>query len=86
MGLAECPFLIQITIESFLNLLAETVQIFKIEIHAYCLMDNHYDLLIRTPLTNLSKAMRHLNSVYMIKCNKIVKKDGAVFRGRYKSI
>lgn len=72
--------------ELFLNLLAETVQIFKIEIHAYCLMDNHYHLLIRTPLANISKAMRHLNSVYTIKYNKLEKKDGALFRGRYKSM
>lgn len=71
--------------EIFLELLAEIVQIFKIEIHAYCLMDNHYHLLIQTPFANLSKAMRHLNSVYTIRYNKMDGKDGALFRGRFKS-
>ena len=72
--------------ELFLTLLAEMVRTFKIEIHAYCLMDNHYHLLIRTPLANISKAMRYLNSVYTIKYNKLEKKDGALFRGRFKSM
>ena len=71
--------------ELFLELLAETVQVFNIEIHAYCLMDNHFHLLIRTPLPNLSKAIQYLSSVYTIRYNKLEKKDGPLFRGRFKS-
>ncbi len=48
----------------FLELLKECVLLYRIEIHAYCLMDNHYHLLIRTPYANLGRAMRHLNGVY----------------------
>jgi putative transposase len=72
--------------QMFLHVLAEVVEKFKVEIHAYCLMDNHYHLMIKTPLANLDKAMRHLNSVYTIRYNKSVKSDGPIFRGRYKSI
>jgi putative transposase len=70
----------------FLDLLRETVYIYQIEIHAYCLMDNHYHLLVHTPHANLSRAMRHLNGVYTQRFNRLEKRDGALFRGRYKAI
>ena len=44
----------------FFELIAETYKKYEIEIHAYCLMDNHYHLLIRTPKANLSKAMHYI--------------------------
>jgi putative transposase len=72
--------------EIFLNLLKEISTLFQIEIHAYCLMDNHYHILARTPLANLGKAMRHLNGVYTQRYNRMVKRDGSLFRGRYKAI
>jgi putative transposase len=70
----------------FLELLAEIHQRFGVQIHAYCLMGNHYHLLLHTPKSNLSRAMRHLDGVYTQKFNKKVGRDGALFRGRYKSI
>lgn len=70
----------------FLQLLAEIKQRFHIEIHAYCLMPNHYHLLLRTPFPNLSNAMRHLNSIYTRKFNISSKRDGPLLRGRFKSI
>ena len=72
--------------EIFLDLLGESCERFKIEVHSYCLMDNHYHLLIKTPLANLDKAMRHLNSVYSMRFNSDMKRDGPIFRGRYKAI
>ena len=72
--------------EIFLQLLLEIHRRFQIEIHAYCLMGNHYHLLIRTPLANLSKAMRRLNSLYVRRLNKLLKRDGPLFRNRFKSI
>ena len=69
----------------FLDLLAEIVEAHKIEIHAYCLMTNHYHLLIHTPFGNLSDAMRQLGCVYTIKYNQSLNIDGSLFRGRYKS-
>lgn len=71
---------------TFLRTLDEACQQFKIEIHAYCLMDNHYHLLIKTPEANLSRSMRHINGVYTQRYNKKNQTDGALFRGRYKAI
>ena len=70
----------------YLELLREIVEMFKVEVHAYCLMDNHYNLLIKAPHANLSRAMRHLNGVYTQRFNRSVKTDGSLFRGRYKAI
>jgi REP element-mobilizing transposase RayT len=72
--------------QMFLELLAEISHKFYIEIHGYCLMTNHYHLLINTPLPNLGKAMRHLNGVYTKRFNQMENRDGPLFRGRYKSI
>ena len=71
---------------SFLDLFKEMSTKYKAKIHAYCLMDNHYHLLLSTPLSNLNKAMRHLNGIYTQRFNRSVKRDGPLFRGRYKSI
>jgi hypothetical protein len=49
-------------------------------------MPNHYHLLVQTPNANLSRAMRHLNGVYTQRFNRIHKKDGPLFRGRFKAI
>lgn len=72
--------------ELFLELLNQIHSKYQIEIHAYCLMSNHYHLLLRTPLANLSKAMKHLNGIYVQRYNKMYKTDGPLFRGRFKSI
>ena len=48
----------------FLEVLAEAKARFNWIIHAYCLMSNHYHILIETSDSNLSKGMRHLNGVY----------------------
>jgi REP element-mobilizing transposase RayT len=54
--------------------------------HAYCLMDNHYHLLIETPEPNLSMGMRHLAGVYTQTFNRRHHRVGHLFQGRYKSI
>ncbi len=70
----------------FLELLRETHEMFRAEVHAYCLMDNHYHLLVSTPEGNLNRIMRHLNGVYTQRYNRLEKTDGPLFRGRYKAI
>jgi len=72
--------------QQFLILLADIHHRYGIEVHAYCLMNNHYHLLLHTPQANLSRAMRHLDGVYTQKFNHDTKRDGALFRGRYKAI
>jgi REP element-mobilizing transposase RayT len=72
--------------ETFLEVLSEVCQDFNWVCHAYCLMGNHYHLLIETPDGNLSKGMRQLNGVYTQRFNRIHDKVGHVFQGRYKAI
>jgi REP element-mobilizing transposase RayT len=70
----------------FLDTLKEAHERFDAVIHAYCLMGNHYHLLIETPGANLGRIMRHINGVYTQRYNRIKKTDGPLFRGRYKAI
>jgi len=72
--------------EAFYQGLAEAHQRFGLEIHAYCLMGNHYHLLVRTPRGNLGRAMRHVNGLYTQRYNRLKRTDGPLFRGRYKAI
>lgn len=69
----------------FLNLLKECHLMFNVTISAYCLMDNHYHLLLSTPEANLPRAMRHLNGIYTQLFNRSQRRDGSLFRGRYKA-
>jgi len=71
---------------SFVDLLEELAEVFHVKVAAYCLMSNHYHLLVQTPDANLSRSMRHLNGVYTQRYNKRHRCDGQLFRGRYKSI
>ena len=70
----------------FTALLKETAEMWNVRIAAYCLMPNHYHMLIQTPDANISRSMRHLNGVYTQRYNSRHKCDGQLFRGRYKSI
>lgn len=54
--------------------------------HAYCLMSNHYHVVVETVEGNLSKGMRQLNGVYTQKFNRRHRRVGHVFQGRYKAI
>ncbi|MGH7791996.1 MAG: helix-turn-helix domain-containing protein [Thermodesulfobacteriota bacterium] len=71
---------------SFLNLLGEASKMWSIQVHAFCLLDNHYHLLIHTPKENLSRSMRHVNGIYTQRYNRKYGKDGPIFRGRFKGI
>jgi len=57
----------------------------NITIHNYCLMPNHYHLLIEVKGQNLSKYMRQLNMNYAIYFNKKYKRSGHLWQGRFKS-
>ncbi len=72
--------------QMFLTLLKETSEIWKVLIAAYCLMPNHYHLLIQTPEANIAKVMRQINGIYTQRINRKYSYDGSLFRGRYKSI
>lgn len=70
----------------FIALLADVCETYNWMCYAYCLMSNHYHLLIETPEANLSRGMRQLNGVYTQQINRINHRCGHVFQGRYKSI
>jgi putative transposase len=72
--------------EIFMNLLREAVDLWQVKISAYCLMSNHYHLLLQTPLGNLSRCMRHINGVYTQRYNCLHGYDGQLFRGRFKAV
>jgi REP element-mobilizing transposase RayT len=66
--------------------LADLHEHFQVSTLAYCLMGNHYHLLLRAPTGNLAEAMHHLGSVYVRHTNDRVGRDGPLFRGRYHAI
>ncbi len=70
----------------FLSTLEQVVNRFNWVCHAWCLMDNHYHLLIQTPDGNLSSGMRQLNGVYTQANNRRHRRVGHLFQGRFKAI
>jgi putative transposase len=72
--------------EKFLEYLASAVERYKAKIHVYCLMSNHYHMLIETPSGNLSQIMRHVNGSYTAYFNAKRDRSGHLFQGRYKAI
>lgn len=70
----------------FLRYLQDAHRRFKVIIHVWCLMDNHYHLLLETPLANLARSMQMINSSYTTYYNNRRKRIGHLFQGRYKAI
>lgn len=70
----------------FLDVISGVRERFNWTVHAYCLMSNHYHILVETPDSNLSKGMRQLNGVYTQRFNRAHERVGHVFQGRYKAI
>src|SRR6266478_6190003 len=72
--------------QDFLKTLAEASQKTGFQVHAYCLMRNHFHLVVETPNANLVAGMRWLLSTYTIRLNHRQKLFGHVFSGRYKAV
>lgn len=70
----------------FLGYLETAAGRYKAVIHVYCIMSNHYHLLLSTPEGNLSQIMRHINGGYTTWFNKRHNRYGHLFQGRYKAI
>ena len=71
---------------AFLEILGEVVERYAWLCHAYCLMPNHYHLLVETLSPTLSRGMRHLNGVYTQWFNRGHGRAGHLFQGRFKAI
>lgn len=72
--------------QMFLSTLEQVIIQFNWICHTWCLMDNHYHLLVQTPDGNLSKGMRQLNGVYTQASNRRHQRVGHLFQGRFKAI
>ena len=70
----------------FLQIAEEAIERFHWRCYAFCLMDNHYHLLLETIDGNLSAGMRHINGVYTQHFNRTHHRVGHLFQGRFKSI
>jgi REP element-mobilizing transposase RayT len=70
----------------WLDILAQTVAKHSIKIHGYCLMPNHFHLLLETPFANLSLAMQMLNARYCQHFNKRHGTSGHVIQGRFHAV
>jgi len=69
----------------FLEIIDDASRIYNFQIFSYCLMKNHYHLLLKTNDENLSLIMRQINSRYSIYFNKRYKRVGPLWQGRFKS-
>jgi len=72
--------------EKFLKYVQSAVERYDGRVHVYCLMSNHYHLLLETPSGNLSQIMRHINGSYTTYFNIKRNRSGHLFQGRYKAI
>jgi len=69
-----------------LDVLAQAMERFDAQVLAYCLMGNHYHLVLHTRMGNLSRLMRHLNGVFTQRFNRRHGLTGHLFQGRFKAI
>lgn len=72
--------------QRFLDLLTEVCELFHWHCHAWCLMGNHYHLLVETGSDTLSRGMRRLNGVYTQHYNRRHRRVGHLFQGRFTGI
>jgi len=70
---------------TFLKLLARSLDVFEVNLLAYALMPNHFHLLVCTPKGNLSEFMRHFNISYTGVFNRKYHRAGHLYQGRYKA-
>lgn len=69
----------------FIEILSQVSKEYKFNIHSFCLMDNHYHILVENKKENLSDGMRQINSQYASYFNKRHKRVGHLWQDRYKS-
>jgi REP element-mobilizing transposase RayT len=72
--------------ERFLFYIESVAERYDAVVHTYCLMTNHYHLLLETPRGNLSEIMQYVNGAYTTYFNVKRKRSGHLFQGRFKSI
>ncbi len=71
--------------QRFLEILQDASTEYGFEIYSFCLMSNHYHLLLKTKYENLSSLLQKINSRYSIYFNNKYKRVGPLWQGRFKS-
>ena len=71
---------------SFERTLAEACLRNSWQLHAYCILSNHFHLCLSTPKGNLSEGMRWLQATFAARLNRLHKENGHLFQGRFKSL
>ena len=72
--------------KTFLELLERSMSTYGVNVHCFVLLKNHFHLIVETPRGNLSEFMRHLNISYTSYFNRLYRRKGHLYGGRYKSI
>lgn len=72
--------------QGFLEILARSLETYSVRLSGFVLLDDHFHLLVETPLANLSQFMRHFNITYTSFFNRRHHRNGHLFQGRFKSI
>ncbi len=86
-GNAGAPVFADVTdAQSFLALLGVARSRFTLRIHAFCLMPDHYQLLLQTPEANLSRAIQWINVSHAVQFNRRHQRNGHLFQGRYAAV
>ena len=69
----------------FLETLGQCAGLHRLKVHAYCLMPNHYHLIVETPRANLSAALGWLQTTFTVRFNRRRARSGHLFQGRFKA-
>jgi REP element-mobilizing transposase RayT len=75
----------ELDIRTFLSRLALTVRAGKLEVHSHCVLTTHFHLLLRSPEEQLSEALQFIQNSYSRWFNRSRKRDGPLYRGRFRS-
>ncbi len=70
----------------FLNILKESLEKYKVYLHGYVLMENHFHLNLHTPQGNLNRFAQRFNTAYTVYFNRRHRRTGHLYQGRYKAI
>jgi REP element-mobilizing transposase RayT len=71
--------------EMFLQIVCKACRAYRVTLHDYCLMSNHFHLLVETSGENLSLFMKHINGNYAIYANRKYRRSGHFWQGRFYS-
>ena len=85
-GIGRTRIFDETTARIFLIELRDACARHHIEVHGYCILPNHYHLLLHTPRAGLSGAMQAMSSRFTQAVNRLRARDGPLFRGRFRSI